>query len=610
MGVDSPGSRQGRRGVLLVSEPSDQSARRRFAGELDGNFSVIASAGSGKTRAITDRILEIARSVQATEILPQLVVVTFTNRAADEMQQRTRQQILEEGLSAAVVSAFNRVFFGTIHAFCMKLLTNYGHYLGLPTPLELITDEENLWQEFVQQSTRLGETLTEKSRAALFRLAQARDIMELGRSAGSALLRPIEVGVCPEVDFSEVRAAVDNRGRDNIKKSKEELAEWERQYASHSEFLRWPTYFTSPNAKFTELWRRSFSPLRHWVADAARCVAAEVQRDYRDFRLERGVVTYADQIALADELLQHPTAGPRVREQNFRVILDEAQDTDPAQFSVLLELTRPPEANGRWLETGHEPPRPGHFSMVGDLQQSIYGERADLRNYRHVHDSLVQGGSAKELTFSVTFRLDQEQVDFINSTFRAILNNLEGQVPFVELQPRPDVLPGQIIRVCFGASLLPSTPKKLKDYQKAKFEADAFARWIEETGFEKLRAASWRDVAIFVSAKGLAADAGGRTPEAETARCDAVRKFHQSGQSRTRLADRTEHDHGRSVERLRDRGRAPGSLRYLRSRPGGLLGKGRATFSDRWPDGGRRDCFIPSARTRGNTAAFAGQGTF
>ena len=39
-----------------------------------------------------------------------------------------------------------------------------------------------------------------------------------------------------------------------------------------------------------------------------------------------------------------------MREENFRVILDEAQDTDPAQFSVLTEITRPVEASGRWLE--------------------------------------------------------------------------------------------------------------------------------------------------------------------------------------------------------------------------------------------------------------------
>jgi ATP-dependent exoDNAse (exonuclease V) beta subunit len=483
-----------------VKEPGDQSDRRRFADELDRNFSVVASAGSGKTRAITDRVLQIARARNAREILPRLVVVTFTNRAADEMQQRTRQQILEEKLSAEVVNAFNRAFFGTIHAFCMKLLTNYRHYLGLPAPLELITDDEDLWQEFVQQQTRMGESLGAENRAALFRLAQARDIMELGRRSGSALLRPGAIGACPKIDFNDVHAvAAKGSGQANIINSKAELADWEERYNAGWDFLRWPICSTSAK-EFSTRWKEAFAPLRRWVADAALCVAAEVQRDFRDFRLERGVVTYADQIALADELLQYPAAAQRIREQNLRVILDEAQDTDPAQFSVLLEITRPSDATGRWLETRTHSPRSGHFCMVGDLQQSIYRERADLKNYRTIHDSLVQSGSATELTFSVTFRLDQGQVDFINRTFCEILNDENGQVRFVELQPRPEVLPGQVIRVSLEGGLLPSG-QKLKDYQKAKIEADALARWIKGTGFEKLRANSWSDVAILCPRK-------------------------------------------------------------------------------------------------------------
>ena len=160
------------------------------------------------------------------------------------------------------------------------------------------------------------------------------------------------------------------------------------------------------------------------------CVAAEVQRDYRDFRLMRGVLTYADQVALADELMQHPIAGRRVREENFRVILDEAQDTDPAQFSVLTEIARPPEATGRWLETQTDPPRPGHFCMVGDFQQSIYHDRADLENYEAIHEELVRQDDAEQLKFSVTFRLDQDQLKFINQTFREILDKEDGQVEF------------------------------------------------------------------------------------------------------------------------------------------------------------------------------------
>ena len=54
-------------------KPHDAHARALFASELDRNFSVVASAGSGKTTAITERILSIARSPNAINILPRLV---------------------------------------------------------------------------------------------------------------------------------------------------------------------------------------------------------------------------------------------------------------------------------------------------------------------------------------------------------------------------------------------------------------------------------------------------------------------------------------------------------------------------------------------------------
>ncbi len=484
-----------------MKEPRDHSARRRFAEELDRNFSVVASAGSGKTHAITERIVQLARAGNAVDLLPKLVVVTFTHRAADEMQQRTRQRILEQDRPPAVQAAFNRAFFGTIHSFCMKLLTNYGHYLGLPSPLDLVAeDDEELWEAFVQQHHQIGRNLTAETRAALFRLAPARQLMELGRNARSLLSTRGEIGACPEVDLSAVHAATSPaRSEETIANSKAELADWEKRYRADWEFVRWPVRSSSAR-DFLQRWNDAFAPLRGWVAQAALCVAAEVQRDFRDFRVERGLVTYPDQVALADELLQHPTAARRLREENFRVILDEAQDTDPAQFSVLTEITRPTDATGRWLTTEAAPPRPGHFCMVGDFQQSIYRDRADLNNYRAIHQALLRSDSADELEFSVTFRLDQHQLNFVNDTFSKLLNEQDGQVKFVELQPRPDVLPGQVVRVSLGAGLLP-TGEKPKDYQKARIEADVLADWIKQTGLKKLRASTWRDVAILCPRK-------------------------------------------------------------------------------------------------------------
>ncbi|MEY2481337.1 MAG: CRISPR-associated exonuclease Cas4 [Verrucomicrobiota bacterium] len=488
-------------------KPSDQSARARFASGLDRNFSVVASAGSGKTTAITQRVLSIARSGNAAEILPRLVVVTFTNRAADEMQQRTRQALLQENLRPEVQTAFNRAFFGTIHSFCMKLLTDFGHYLGLPAPLELVSeDDDDLWQEFAQNQTRIGRSLGQKERAILLRFVQARDLMELARRAGSAVLCVPELPLCPTLDFAEVYAQPD-KGNDNISKSQAELREWEKRYAGDWEYLRWPVCFTSGNSNFTKLWVRKFSPLRRWVNDAASCVAAEVQRDYLDFRLDRGLVTYGDQIALAKKLLQHPVAAQRIRDENFHVILDEAQDTEPAQFSVLLEVTRSPEATDLWLQDRQVraglafPPRPGHFCMVGDFQQSIYRERADLDHYNAVHEALIADKYGESVEFAVTFRLDQKQLSFVNETFREILNEKEGQVRFVELQPRPDILPGKVIRVPLIAKELLPEGKKLKDYQKARIEAEYLARWIKDADLKKLSADSWREVAILCPRK-------------------------------------------------------------------------------------------------------------
>ena len=482
-------------------KPRDESVRARFASELDRNFSVVASAGSGKTTAITERILSIARSPNAAETLPHLVVVTFTNRAADEMQQRTREALLQENLRQDVQIAFNRAFFGTIHSFCMKLLTDFGHYLGLPAPLELASeDDDNLWQEFAQSQTRVGRSLSDKDRAMLLRFVQARDLMELARDVGSAALRVPPLSSCPTPDFAEVYSQSD-KGNDNIRKSQAELRDWETRHAGDWEYLRWPFCFTAANARFTQLWQEKFAPLRKWVCDAATCVAAEVQHDYLDFRIDRGLVTYGDQIALAEKLLQHPVAAQRIREENFRVILDEAQDTEPLQFSVLLEATRPPEARGLWLQDRHLGPRPGHFCMVGDFQQSIYWERADLNYYRAVHEALIADKDGESLEFAVTFRLDQKQLDFVNETFREILNNKDGQVPFVELRPRPNILPGKVIRVPLIAKELLPEGKKLKDYQKARIEAEYLARWIRAAGLKKLSADSWREVAILCPRK-------------------------------------------------------------------------------------------------------------
>src|SRR5262249_37870638 len=396
-----------------------------------------------------------------------------------------------------VIDAFNRAFFGTIHSFCMKLLATHGHRLGMPQNLELTTDDAELWNQFVQQYVTVGRSLTEQTRCLRSRHVLRRRLMEFAQNTEMHLTAVEERMPYPDADFSKVYAATE-KASSNIAKAKAELKRWEERWRETDEFVLWPPCVTT-SKEFVRIWRDAFRPLRDWVNACALCVAAEVQRDYREFRLERGFVKYVDQVSLAGELMRLPEVVRRIRENNYRVIFDEAQDTDPQQFFVLLEVARCVEATDIWMQdpAGLAGPKPGHFCMVGDFQQSIYRDPADLTRYRELHETLVGTRSAQELKFSVTFRLDTAQLDFVNTAFGEILNEQDGQVAFVELNPRPDVLPGQVIRLDFGCDVDLSLPEN----QRASLEAGELAAWLCDIGLEKLRAESWRQVAILCPRK-------------------------------------------------------------------------------------------------------------
>jgi ATP-dependent exoDNAse (exonuclease V) beta subunit len=482
----------------MKTAPQDQTQRDRFATELDKNFSVIAAAGAGKTTAITDRIVHIAKDPKrACEWFSRLVVVTFTNRAADEMQQRARQRIFESNVSPDVLAAFNRAFFGTIHSFCMKLLAAQGHHLGLPARLELITDDEELWNEFVQRTHSVGHSLSPENRDALFRHVQLRDLMELGRRGRLPLsLQRRETRYPGKLDLSLLHNHSAPKNATRVQALQKALHAWEQRINRDTDFL--PLIECTVEGKFAEKWENTFREFNEWLSCCAMIVAAEIQASYRQFRAERGVVTFDDQIALALALTRNHAAVSRIRAKDYVVILDEAQDTDPQQFEILLEITRPTGAPDGWLDNLKEPPRPGRFCMVGDFQQSIYGDRADLRQYLRFHDALTKSGAGEALEFSVTFRLDCEQVDFINSTFREILNGDGDQVDFIQLNPRPDALPGQVIRLDIAAE---QVEPKAPENNKAKAEATRLAQWILKTGCENLRARSWEQVAVLCPRK-------------------------------------------------------------------------------------------------------------
>ncbi len=84
---------------------------------------ILAGAGSGKTRVLTHRA---AYFIEKKIAKPnQILLLTFTNKAADEMKQRMEKLI---GLR----ESDDRIFSGTFHSFCCKVLRTDGSHIGIP----------------------------------------------------------------------------------------------------------------------------------------------------------------------------------------------------------------------------------------------------------------------------------------------------------------------------------------------------------------------------------------------------------------------------------------------------------------------------------------------
>ena len=93
----------------------------------EGPVLIVAGAGTGKTTVITERLAYLIKQGKAkTE---EVLAVTFTDKAAEEMEERV-DKLLPFGYIDLWVSTF--------HSFCKRVLEEHGLDIGLPTDFKLV----------------------------------------------------------------------------------------------------------------------------------------------------------------------------------------------------------------------------------------------------------------------------------------------------------------------------------------------------------------------------------------------------------------------------------------------------------------------------------------
>jgi ATP-dependent helicase/nuclease subunit A len=152
---------------------ADDEDRARAIAERERNVIVDASAGTGKTSLVVDRLVALVapRDGRAAIPIDRLAAITFTRKAAGELRLRTRQRILEQlatlppeapraALLRHALGGIDTAHIGTIHGFADRLLRKWPAQARLDPRYELDDHGDRLVGECFEVLVHAAETRT------------------------------------------------------------------------------------------------------------------------------------------------------------------------------------------------------------------------------------------------------------------------------------------------------------------------------------------------------------------------------------------------------------------------------------------------------------------
>jgi exodeoxyribonuclease V beta subunit len=416
---------------------------------LDGSNLIEASAGTGKTYAITGLFLRLVLELNLP--VHEILVVTFTEAATSELKDRIRNRIREaldvfsgretedaflrglcercpetdlarRKLSCALVD-FDQAAIFTIHGFCLRTLQEHAFASGILFDAELVTDQERLVREAVQDFWReqfyeATPLFTHYARSSGFSLEGLRSLV------GKNLFSPrLEVIPDPAPDtgdqvehedrflslFGEVSSAWP-REREAVETLLLESPALKKNMYSAGGVRKWVEEMDRilggecvscrlgvPLEKLArsgieQALKKGHAPPAHPFFDLCQdlleaalrlqdaysrrilglrvAFVDHLRRHLERRKLARSVLFFDDLLVKLEEALSGPggeTLAAALRERYGAALIDEFQDTDSIQYSIF-----------RRIFGGHGAP----LFLIGDPKQAIYGFRgADIFSY-------------------------------------------------------------------------------------------------------------------------------------------------------------------------------------------------------------------------------------
>jgi ATP-dependent exoDNAse (exonuclease V) beta subunit len=470
---------------------------------LDESCVVEASAGTGKTTALVNRMVD---AIAAGTPVESIVAVTFTHAAAGNMKLRVRHELEQrragelnpatrERLGSAA-RQLDRAFIGTIHAFCAQLLRRRPVEAGVdpvfqelaqPDALRIFASVFQRWieQRLASPSPALVRALARLSwreerdgaepldalRMAAWSLAEWRDFNAPWDKRGFDRDANLQALIAKAEGTLALRNRCARRQDalyDGLRPLAEFLERVERARAAElfdgnvieNELLRLPRdmkWLKHGHGKYGDgvtreavvaAWEELRAAIEEFSQHADADLAAHLRDElwevvglYQQRKRLAGQLDFMDLLLYARDLLQHDGARTQLQRDYQRIFVDEFQDTDPLQAEILLLLAAADPAERDWRKAV---PAPGKLYVVGDPKQSIYRfRRADARLFRRVCRWLTGAGVASQKLPTST-RSTRTIQAFVNAAFASTIPDylpLEGGADDPVTQPGVVALP-------------------------------------------------------------------------------------------------------------------------------------------------------------------------
>lgn len=456
---------------------------------------VEAAAGTGKTTLIMDRMLHGLK--RGAFRLPRTVAITFTEKAAGELETRLRAALARElrtseltpserhNLNTAI-EEIDRVNVSTIHSFCAGLLRERPVDAGVDPEFEVLDEvrsdmlAQECWGRWMAgQVQKAPDPLVEALKAGVS-TETGRRSPGLRGLAGALMATPEALEpartALPTPDSSsselaqrlrdlapEVRSFLETHRKTGGNKTYHMVMDFLQSVEEASELSRVCRLACSFPAEksqkaLTSLERDSrerAGELLDQIASAADLISAHLAADvfhwisefaefYTEEKRRRSVLDFQDLLVLAARMLRSRPALRDYYKRRFDAFfVDEFQDTDPLQAEIVAFLCERPGEYARELKKVDL--QPGKLFVVGDPKQSIYRfRRADVQTYERFKNLLKGQSEEKSAIRQIhcNFRSTRPVLNELNDIFSHIFvpSHEEGvyQAEHVALSAPPE----------------------------------------------------------------------------------------------------------------------------------------------------------------------------